>query len=279
MRYLSGGRDKRLDPSVLLSDARSVISVAVNYYSEAREEENRERSNLGVFSIYSHGRDYHEILSAMLGELQGKLEERFPGVRSVICVDTQPISERDFAVRSGVGWLGKNTCVISPEFGSWIFLGELVTSLELEPDEPLETLCGTCTRCTDACPTGALNEPFFLDATRCISYLTIEKRGEIDSEFHDSIGRYIFGCDECQIVCPFNNHPQETTVFVGSPNSRLMSMTVDELVNISDEEFRDRARHSAIGRCKPAGIRRNALIVRENLKSDDDRFVDDATTA
>ena len=134
----------------------------------------------------------------MLAELERRLKDFFPRMESVVCVDTQPISERDMALRAGIAWLGKNTMAISPEFGSWIFLGELITNLELVVDVPLRTLCGSCTRCMDVCPTGALDEAYFLDATKCISYLTIEKRGEIPAEFHRSIADNLFGCDDCQ---------------------------------------------------------------------------------
>jgi epoxyqueuosine reductase len=264
MRYLSGGRDKRHNPSLLLDGARSAICVAVNYHSKERNRTN-ERRDGGVFSTYAHGRDYHIVMREMLEEFGARLEAFFPHMRSVVCVDTQPVSERDLAIKAGIAWLGKNTCVISHEYGSWIFLGELITDLDLELDTPLESLCRTCTRCMDACPTGALDEAYVLDATKCISYYTIEKRGEIPQEFHAGIGNNLFGCDECQRVCPFNDAAaKETTVFRGAHGNPLLAKRLDELADISDEEFRAHTQGSAIARCKPEGMRRNARIVLAN---------------
>lgn len=267
MRYLSGGRKKRLEPGELLEGARSAVCVSVNYYSAALDDENRAArdSGRGVFSLYAQGRDYHLVLRRMLQELDGRLKSVFPRMKSFACVDTQPISERDFAVRSGIGWLGKNTMVISPQYGSWVFLGELVTNLDLTPDTPLQSLCGSCTRCMDACPTGALDEAYFLDATKCISYLTIERRGEIPAEFHAPIGQNVFGCDECQLVCPFNAAAEESAVFPARDRRRIVEMDLDALSSLSDDEFRELTRDSAVDRCKPAGMRRNAKIVLKNV--------------
>lgn len=269
MRYLSGGADKRHDPAMLLHGAKSIICVAVNYYSRQRNETNdrRRRSLGGRVATYAHGRDYHIVITEMLEVLDERLKSFYTDMRSVICVDTQPISERDLAVQSGIAWLGKNTCVISQEYGSWIFLGELITTLELRADEPLQSLCGSCTRCQDACPTGALDEAWALDATRCVSYLTIEKRGEIPDAFHSGIGDNLFGCDECQRVCPFNDaSARESVVFAADAGNSLLDMPLEALARISDEDFRAHTRESAIGRCKPAGMRRNARIVTTNLE-------------
>ena len=267
MRYLSGGSDKRHDPSLLLPGAKSAICVAVNYYSQSADRRNQERrdSGEGVFSLYAQERDYHSVLGEMLAELERRLKDFFPRMESVVCVDTQPISERDMALRAGIAWLGKNTMAISPEFGSWIFLGELITNLELVVDVPLRTLCGSCTRCMDVCPTGALDEAYFLDATKCISYLTIEKRGEIPAEFHRSIADNLFGCDDCQTVCPFNNYARDSHVFTGRATNPLLTMTLTALADVPDEEFRVLSRDSAISRCKPQGMRRNARIVDKNM--------------
>ncbi|MDH3217229.1 MAG: tRNA epoxyqueuosine(34) reductase QueG [Candidatus Krumholzibacteria bacterium] len=271
MRYLSGGSDKRHDPSLLLDDAKSAICVAVNYYSQESRNKNgwREQNGQGVFSNYAYDRDYHLVLKEMLDELAGRLRDFFPGIKTRACVDTQPISERDLAIKSGIAWLGKNTCVISQEYGSWIFLGELLTNLQLESDQPLESLCGSCTRCMDACPTDALHEAYVLDATKCISYLTIEKRGDIAAEFHEQIGNNIFGCDECQRVCPFNSAARETQIFTHDFCSPLLEMTLEDLQEVSDVEFLAHTRDSAIRRCKADGIRRNAGIVLQNLRSQD----------
>jgi epoxyqueuosine reductase len=265
MEYLSAGAAKRRDPTLLLDGARSVICVGVDYYSHLKEQWNRAApaGGRGRFALYAHGRDYHEVLRTMLADLRRRLEALFPGVKTRALVDTEPISERDVALRAGVGWLGKNTCVISPDYGSWIVLGELLTDLELRPVSPLETLCGDCSKCIDACPTGALNE-FSLDARKCISYLTIEKRGDIPSDLHGAIGNRVFGCDECQGACPFNERPKESVVFGGGERNALVSMTLDELVDVSNKDFQKLAGHTAIERCRPGGMRRNARIAATN---------------
>lgn len=275
MRYLSLGADKRYAPSLLLGGAKSVVCLGVDYYSEVKARWNLEarESGRGLVAIYAHGRDYHDVLLGMLWELELRLKALFPNIETKAVVDTQPISERDLAIKSGIASLGKNTCVISPEYGSWIFLGELITNLFLESDKPLHSLCGSCTVCMDACPTGALDEPYFLDARKCISYLTIEERGEIPQEFRRAIGQNLFGCDVCQRVCPVNAVARESRVFRGDDRSPLVDRKIEDLVEISDEDFDILARHSAIRRVRAEGIRRNARIVANNTCPlvDDDR--------
>ena len=265
MTYLAEGAEKRRNPVQLLEGAKSVVCVAADYHSCEKEEWNRRARPDGRARVaaYAHGRDYHDVMLGMLREFEERLRAVFPGMRARAVVDTEPVSERDFALRAGIGWLGKNTCVISSLHGSWIFLGELVTNLSLHPGAPLETLCGECTKCIDACPTGAL-EAFALDARKCIAYLTIEKRGEISAEFHAGIGDRLFGCDECQKACPFNERARESVVFNGADRNAIVRMRIDELVDISDERFQAIARGTAIIRCKGAGIRRNARIVAKN---------------
>jgi len=265
MSYLSGGARKRQNPGLLLDGAKSVVSVAVNYYSRVKEEWNHQAAadGRGRVAFYAHGRDYHSVLSQMLGGLEQRLKGLFPGLRTRAVVDTEPISERDFALQAGIAWLGKNTCVISPAYGSWIVLGELFTNLALQPGTPLESLCGTCTKCIDSCPTGALDENL-LDSNKCIAYLTIEKRGEIEPEFHEAIDGNLFGCDECQRVCPYNREPRESRVFGGDDRNAVTSMRIGDLLGLSDDGLRKLARGTAMERCKPGGIRRNAKIVAAN---------------
>jgi len=268
MTWLERHRPGRSDPRRLLDGARSAVCVAVNYYHDI-ERDQREMDGSdgrGVFSIYAQHRDYHEVLGEMLESLAERLRAHFPRMTSTACVDTKPVSDRAMAIRAGIAWLGKNTSVISPEFGSWVFLGELVTNLELQPDQPLETLCADCTRCIDACPTGALDTPFSLDASRCISYLTIEERGEIAEDLAGRIGLDVYGCDTCQSVCPFNDVAVESVVFDRGDRSPLVDMTLDQLETVTDEHFREAAKGSAIERCRPKGMRRNAAIVKRNLE-------------
>lgn len=270
MGWLAGRhREIRRDPRRLLDGAKSAICVGVNYYHDVERDQRSAdpRDGRGIFSIYVHNEDYHTVVGRMLDDLSKQLQAEFPEARTVACVDTMPVSDRAMAIRSGIAWLGKNTSAISPEFGSWVFLGELITTLALEPDPPLETLCGSCTLCIDACPTGAL-EPFAIDARRCISYLTIEKRGAIPSELHDKIGVHVYGCDTCQGVCPFNDIARESIVFRRDRRSPIVDMSLDEQLTLSDEEFCEATESSAIRRCRPQGIRRNAAIVKANATSE-----------
>jgi epoxyqueuosine reductase len=268
MAYLARHRPLREDATLLLPGARSAVCVALNYYQDVeREQQTMDgRDGRGRFSVYVHGEDYHAVMERMLAEMERRLRAAFPDAATFACCDIQPVSDRSLALRSGIAWLGKNTNVISPEFGSWLFLGEVLTTLELQADEPLETLCGKCTRCIDACPTGALDTPFVLDARRCISYLTIEKRGEIDAELASKIGIDVYGCDTCQSVCPFNRVASESIVFHREDRSPLIDMTLDELATISDEEFREKTRGSAIRRAKAEGMRRNARAAKRGTE-------------
>jgi epoxyqueuosine reductase len=267
MSWLLRHRDKRSDASKLLDGARSAVCVCLNYYHDI-EKQQRDADGCdgrGVFSIYAHGRDYHDVMGELLARLDARLKGEFPGMRSRACVDTSPISDREMAIRAGIAWLGKNSSAISPQFGSWVFLGELLTDLELQPDRPLATLCGKCTQCIESCPTGALDRPFVVDARKCISYLTIEERGDIPAWLQERIGVNVYGCDTCQSVCPYNNVASDTLAFDRSDRSPLVDMKVAELEELTDAEFEETTRGSAIRRCKAGGMRRNAAIVRRNI--------------
>jgi len=268
MSYLVRHREQRSNPSSLLDGSRSAICVGLNYYQEIeREQRGADGSRgRGVFSIYAHGRDYHNVMAEMLASLDEGFKRLYPGARTLACVDTKPVSDRALAIRSGLAWLGKNSSAISPRFGSWIFLGELLTDLELDPDPPLETLCGKCTKCIDSCPTGALDEPFVVDARKCISYLTIEERGDIPADLENRIGVHVYGCDTCQSVCPFNNGAVASSVFDRADRSPVIDMSLEQLVEITDEEFSALTKDSAIRRCKAEGLRRNAAIVARNVE-------------
>jgi epoxyqueuosine reductase len=200
-------------------------------------------------------------------------------------VDTGPIVERVYAKYAGIGWIGKNTCILNQKLGSWLFLGVILTSIDLQPDLPAPDRCGTCTRCIDACPTDAFVGPYQLDATRCISYLTIEKRGIIPEDLRDGTGRQVFGCDICQDVCPWNRKAPVTSAAEFQPREGLVNPALEWLANIGEEEFREKFRGSAIKRTKRSGLRRNAVIAMGNsgngqfiptlqdLKSDSDVIV------
>jgi epoxyqueuosine reductase len=266
MAYLERHRPIREDIQQMLPGARSAICVALNYYQPVEKAQRAMdgRDGRGRFSIYVHGEDYHAVMQRMLASLDERVRAAFPDASTRAVCDIHPVSDRALAMRAGVAWLGKNTNVISPQYGSWIFLGELLTTLDLRADEPLETLCAGCTKCIDACPTGALDTPFVLDARRCISYLTIEKRGDIDQELASRIGVDVYGCDTCQNVCPFNRVASESVVFRREDRSPLIDMSLDELAAIGDDEFRARTSGSAIRRAKAEGLRRNARIAQRN---------------
>jgi epoxyqueuosine reductase len=268
MAWLERHRALRADVNHVLPGARTAICVALNYYQDIEREQRSmdARDGRGRFSVYVHGEDYHRVMQRMLGELEARIHAEFPSAQTRAVCDVHPISDRALAMRAGIAWLGKNTNVISPRFGSWIFLGELLTTLDLRADQPLETLCAGCTKCVDACPTGALDTPFVLDARRCISYLTIEKRGEIDAQLAPLLGADVYGCDTCQSVCPFNRVASESVVFHREERSALIDMPLEELAGITDQEFADKTKGSAMRRAKAEGLRRNARIALDNAR-------------
>lgn len=262
MHYLEDYR-RRVDPQFLLPGAKSVIVIGINYYRESPPTPKNE----GRIARYAYGRDYHKVLKKILKQINRFIEEQAPNFQSKICVDSAPILEKSYAQKAGLGFIGKNTTLITPEFGSWILLGEILTTLPLQYDEERTGTCGTCTRCMDACPTKAITGPGKLDATRCISYLTIEKKDEIPEEFHKPMGNLIFGCDICQEVCPYNikfARPLELEAFqkikiAGS------SIPLQEILDIqTDEQFLERFAGSPIMRTKRKGLQRNAKIALQN---------------
>jgi epoxyqueuosine reductase len=263
MSYLTDRRaGVRADPRSLLPSARSVIAVGKLYntpqpYSSAFTEE-----ECAWISRYAWGDDYHEVLRRGLGQLATLLG---PQHEHRICVDTAPLLERSSARAAGLGWIGKNTCLINQQIGSWLFLGELLTSLEIEtpPASPPRDRCGTCTRCIDACPTAALT-PYELDATRCISYFTIELRGPIPDQFQAAIGNHFFGCDICQEVCPWNRRAP----FTGEPAfaPRHAAPPLARMAALTEEEFREMFRGTPVTRAGYAGFRRNVAVAMENAR-------------
>jgi epoxyqueuosine reductase len=194
-----------------------------------------------------------------------------PALQTRCYVDTGPLLERVYAKYAGVGWIGKNTCILNQKLGSWLFLGVILTSLELEPDLPAPDRCGTCTRCIDACPTDAFIAPYQLDSNKCISYLTIEKRGAIPEEMRQGMGRHVFGCDICQDVCPWNRKAPSTTAAEFQPREGLVNPALEWIAEMSAEEFREKSRGSPIRRTKRTGLRRNAMIAMGN--SGDPRLI------
>jgi epoxyqueuosine reductase len=275
MDYLANNIEDRLDIKHRYPWVRSIICVALSYYCEpqndpaevppAAEPKNAEPKNVdqGRIARYAWGRDYHRVLTAKLKLLERSLRRLLDApFESRIFVDTGPIMERELAARAGLGWIGKNTLLINPRHGSWFVLGELITSLQIEPDSPMPDRCGTCTRCIDHCPTVALSA-YQLDATRCISYHTLEYRGEIPGEFHQPMrdAGYLVGCDICQTVCPFNSRPLPTAEPDFSPNPLSGAIAPQEVGCWTDETWDQHTRGRAFRRAKLFMWKRNAAIL------------------
>ena len=261
MGYLTDRRAHvRTDPKLLLATARSIICVGKLYNGPQPRSTELEEAGRGWISRYAWGEDYHDVLRGGLQELAAKLG---PDHDYKICVDTAPLLERSYARQAGLGWIGKNTCLINQEIGSWIFLGEILTSLAVEPDSPPPDRCGTCTRCIDACPTQAIaSGGYEIDARRCIPYFTIELHGAAPGEMRAHIGQHVFGCDICQDVCPWNSRAplaQEPAF-----EARHFAPPLDELAALTEDEFRSRFRGSPIERAKYAGFLRNVAIAMGN---------------
>ena len=283
MKYMEArdecGDLKRASLARVAPWARSVVVCAINYntaqpYSTESHDGNSDAASRGWISRYAWGHeDYHAAVLRRLRQVEDALRQAAEAGASAESaaeiimrsyVDTGPIVERVFAKYAGVGWIGKNTCIINQKKGSWLFLGVILTSLELAPDLPAPDRCGTCTRCIEACPTDALIAPYQLDSKLCISYLTIEKRGEIPEEKRAGIGRHVFGCDICQDVCPWNRKAPATSAPEFAPRRELVNPALDWLAEISEEEFRTTFRGSPVRRAKRSGLRRNAVIAAGN---------------
>jgi epoxyqueuosine reductase len=265
MHYLARRVDERTDPAAYLPGAASVICVAMNYYAELEALPGDAKPDHARVARYALGDDYHELIKHRLYALADWLREQVPGARTRCGVDTVPVLERELAARAGIGWVGKNTCVIHPRIGSWLLLGEVLTTIPLPADQPVTDHCGTCTRCIDACPTGAITEPYKLDATRCISYLTIENPGEIPAELHPQIGDWLYGCDVCQDVCPHNTHARPATDPALKPRFATGTLNVNDVLGWADDQYHATLRGTAMKRVKLPVLKRNASIVRENL--------------
>jgi len=272
MRYLTDGRaELREDPRRLLSSARSIICLGKVYNSPAPYSSSFSDSTRAWISRYAWGDDYHDSMRKAMAQLVDILRNTLQ-FEWKICVDTAPLLERSYARLAGLGWIGRNTCLINQQLGSWIFLGEILTSLDLEPDGPPPDRCGTCTRCIDACPTGAivpLGRAYTIDSRLCISYLTIELRGPIPQERRGGMGFHIFGCDICQDVCPWNRRAAITGDSHFAP--RHHAPDLEGLAAISEEQFREIFRGTPITRARYSGFLRNVAIAMGN--SGNSRFV------
>jgi epoxyqueuosine reductase len=272
MKYLESrdeaGELKRASLARVAPWARSVVVCAINYNTAHPYSTQKQDPHTGWISRYAWSReDYHDAVLRRLKQVEQAVwggHSCPPALTTRSYVDTGPIVERVFAKYAGVGWIGKNTCIINQKKGSWLFLGVILTSLELTPDLPAPDRCGTCTRCIQACPTNAFLAPYQLDSNRCIAYLTIEKRGPIPEELRPGIGRHVFGCDICQDVCPWNRKAPSSAEPEFQPRPGLVNPALDWLAEMSPDEFRETFRGSPIRRTKPAGLRRNVAIAMGN---------------
>lgn len=274
MRYLTDHRQAiRSNPDHLLPGVRTILCVGKVYNSPYPYSSDFNDDKRGWISRYAWGADYHDVLRSGLERVQARIQQLAePPIGTRICVDTAPVLERSLARMAGLGWIAKNTCLINQQIGSWFFLGELLMTLELESDNPLPDRCGTCTRCIDHCPTAALipqsDGRTFLDARLCISYLTIEKRGEIDIGQHQAMGQHLFGCDICQDVCPWNRKPWITEDPAFQPAGHV-SPDLIELANLTAEEFRSMFRSTPVWRAKYSNFLRNVAIAMGNAGRQD----------
>lgn len=257
MRWMEREPEKRTNPQILFEGAKSVIVVALNYFTPHEHQDSHEK---GKVSRYAWGDDYHDVVKEKLRELLAWIKEEQPEAEGKICVDTAPMMDKVWAQRAGLGWIGKHSNLITRDYGSWVFLGEILLNLELDYDEP-ETMdfCGSCTACLDACPTNAIIEPRKVDSNACLSYATIESRAdEIPFNLSENLNGWLYGCDICQDVCPWNRFEKPTQEARFEPRPDNVSPDLQEILELAPEEYAARFRRSAMKRAKLTGLQRNA---------------------
>lgn len=257
MGWMARDIEKRVSPSAIFPGARSVVAVALNYFTP---HQHQQTGSTGKVSRYAWGDDYHDVVREKLTSLLAWIREQEPHAAGKVCVDIQPTMDKAWAVRAGLGWLGKHSNVITQEHGSWVFIGELLLNLELEADaERVEDHCGTCTLCIDACPTAAITEPYVVDSNKCISYATIELRTpEMPGEIESNLSGWLYGCDICQDVCPWNRFEEPTNETRFAPREGNVNAELAEILELSPEAYAARYRGSAMKRAKLSGLQRNA---------------------
>ncbi|HQZ95518.1 MAG TPA: tRNA epoxyqueuosine(34) reductase QueG [Pyrinomonadaceae bacterium] len=261
MAWLEREPEKRSDPRILFPGARSVIVLMLNYYTDHEHADDPER---GKISRYAWGDDYHDVMREKLNELLVWIKTEVPEAEGKVCVDTAPMMDKAWAVRAGLGWLGKHSNLITTEVGSWVFIGEIILNVELEYDsEVVADHCGSCSACLDACPTNAIVEPYVVDARKCISYATIELRDEnLPAEISENLEGWFYGCDICQDVCPWNRFEKATEETRFEPRKGESSLNIDGIISMTNDEYIERFRRSAIKRAKIGGLKRNASALK-----------------
>ena len=264
MTWMERSPERRSDPTQVLPGCQSIIVVGMNYYTDHIPDESQQA---GRIARYAWGKDYHDVMKPRLKQLEGYLHKEIPGIETRSYVDTGPIMEKAWAQEAGIGWIGKHTNLVSTDYGSWLLLGEILTTMELDADEPAIDLCESCSLCIQACPTGAIVEPYQLDAERCISYLTIEHRGsvtDISPTLQKQIGNRIFGCDDCLDICPFNINAQPTMEPQFQPSGWTLHPQLMHLASLTQEEFQALTKGSPTRRPKYDDFLRNAEIALKN---------------
>ena len=257
MKWMARDPHRRTDPREIFPAARSVVVVALNYYTQHTHSVD---ADTGKVSRYAWGDDYHDVMTEKLRALLSSLQGQVLGLEGKICVDIQPMMDKAWAARAGLGWIGKHSNLITPELGSWVFIGELLLNVDLDYDcEPVDDHCGTCTLCLEACPTNAITEPYVVDSTRCISYGTIELRDErLPDVLERNLEGWLYGCDICQDVCPWNRFEQPTSEPRFEPRAGNISAKLSDILELTPETYADRFRRSAMKRTKLSGLQRNA---------------------
>lgn len=259
MSYMENHFDLRTDPTKLVPNAKSVICLMYNYFTEQKQED----EEAPKISMYAYGKDYHAVVKEKLWSLFQYIKNEAGDIEGRCFVDSAPVMERELATRAGLGWTGKNTLLINPRKGSYFFLAEIICDLDLEYDLSIRDHCGTCTRCIDACPTEAISkEGYVMDASRCISYLTIELRNDIPTEFKDKMDNWMYGCDVCQQVCPWNRFSAPHNEEQFHPNPALLSMTKSDWQELTEESYKVLFKNSAVKRAKFGGLKRNLVFLR-----------------
>lgn len=263
MKWVARDPEARTDPRIFFPQARSVVVVALNYYTP---EKHSADPGTGKVSRYAWGDDYHEVVGSRLHALLSWIKEHAPNAEGKVCVDIQPLMDKAWAARAGLGWIGKHSNLITQTYGSWVFIGELLLNLELDYDvEKVEDHCGNCTLCIDACPTNAIAQPYVVDSTKCISYGTIELRApEIPREISDHLEDWLYGCDICQDVCPWNRFEQTTSEKRFEPRAGNVNAGLSDILELTPDQYAERFRNSAMKRAKLAGLQRNAIALLQN---------------
>ena len=272
MKWMERDPAQRTDPRRFWPQAKSIVVVALNYYTPHEHtvstgggsDRVKRAATTGKISRYAWGDDYHDVIADKLHELLSWIKTQWPAAAGKVCVDIQPLMDKAWAVRAGLGWMGKHTNLITQDFGSWVFIGELLLNLDLQPDEiEVADQCGSCTLCLDACPTNALTEAYVLDANLCISHATIESRApEIREEVAEHLEGWLYGCDICQDVCPWNQMTPVTEEGRFQPRDGNVNASLSEIMNLNQDAYAVRFRHSAMKRAKLSGLQRNARALR-----------------